>query len=180
LGKILVTYSSWSGATHQIAEAIFKELGKNNLQVDIAASKNVKSISEYQSIILGSPVHAGKMTGDFNKFLKRFYRDLVSKKIAFFVDCFNMIEDNEKNKIETLGWLNKTIGKYSNIQPVSIGLFAGAAVTESEEFNKLNILIKKLIESMKKSMNSDKGKSDFREWDKIQSWTTELVEKHII
>jgi menaquinone-dependent protoporphyrinogen IX oxidase len=177
LDKILVTYSSWSGATHQIAEEIFKQLRKNNPQVYIADSKNVESIGEYQYIILGTPVHAGKMTGEFNKFLKRFYRELVSKKIAFFVDCFNMIEDNEKNRMETLGWLNKAIGKYSDIQPVSIGLFAGATVTESEEFNKLNVLVKKLIESMKKSMNSDKGKSDFREWDKIQSWTTEIAEK---
>jgi menaquinone-dependent protoporphyrinogen IX oxidase len=88
-----------------------------------------------------------------------------------------MIEDNEKNKAETLGWLNKSILKFSEIKPVSLGLFAGAALTDSEEFNKLNVLVKKIIESMKKSMDTDKGKSDFREWEKIHTWSDELVGK---
>lgn len=177
MGKILVAYSTWAGATHQVAEEIVKELNKKNLQVNIAAAKDVKTISEYQAVVLGTSIHAGQMTGDFKKFLKRFYKDLATKKTAFFVVCFNMIEDNDKNRVETLAWLNKTISKFSDIKPVSIGLFAGAAVTESDEFNRLNVLIKKLIESMKKSMDAERGKSDFREWEKIHAWATELIEK---
>ena len=176
MGKVLVAYSTWAGATHQVAEEIVNDLSKKNLQVNIAAAKDVKSIAEYNSVVLGTSIHAGQMTGDFKKFLKRFYNALVTKKTVFFVVCFNMIEDNEKNRVETLGWLNKTISKFPDIKPVSIGLFAGAAVTESEEFNRLNVLIKKLIESMKKSMNTERGKSDFREWEKIHAWTAELVE----
>ena len=102
---------------------------------------------------------------------------LETKKTAFFVVCFNMIEDNEKNQAETLGWLNKSLARFPEIQPVALGLFAGGAVTDSAEFNKLNILVKKLIESMKKSMDTDKGKSDFREWEKIHAWAAELAEK---
>ncbi|MCJ7518899.1 MAG: hypothetical protein MUO42_04425 [Anaerolineaceae bacterium] len=175
--KVLVAYSTWAGATHQVAEEIVKDLGKKNLQVNISTAKDVKSIKEFQTIVLGTSIHAGQMTGDFIKFLKRFHTDLATKKTAFFVVCFNMIEDNEKNRAETLGWLSKAVGKYSEIKPVSIGLFAGAAVTESEEFNKLNILVKKLIQSMKKSMDTERGKSDFREWDKVHVWSAELAEK---
>ena len=56
-------------------------------------------------------------------------------------------------------------------------MFAGAAVTDSEEFNKLNVLVKKLIESMKKSMDTEKGKSDFRDWEMIHAWAAELAGK---
>lgn len=177
MDKILVAYSTWAGATHQVADEIAKDLIKNNFLVDISPAKNVKSLSEYQAIILGTSVHAGQMTGDFNRFLKKFHNELVSKKTGLFVVCFNMIEENEKNRTETLGWLNKSIEKFPEIKPVSFGIFAGAAVTDSEEFNKLNILVKKMIESMKKSMDTERGKSDFRDWGKIHSWTSDLIEK---
>lgn len=177
MDKILVAYSTWAGATHQVADEIGKDLSKNNLQVSVLPAKEVKSVSDYQVIILGTSIHAGQMTGDFNRFLNRFHKELAVKKTSIFVVCLNMIEDNEKNKSETLGWLNKSISKFPEIKPLTLGLFAGAAITDSEEFNKLNILVKKLIESMKKSMDTDKGKSDFREWEKIHAWTAELLGK---
>jgi len=175
--KVLVAYSTWAGATHQVADEIEKELSKNDLQVSVMLAKDVKSISDFHAVILGTSIHAGQMTGDFNRFLNRFNKELVEKNASFFVVCFNMIEDNEKNKVETLSWLNKSLSKFPEIKPVSLGLFAGAALTESEEFNKLNILVKKLIESMKKSMDTEKGKSDFREWEKIHSWAAEVAGK---
>ena len=177
MNKVLVAYSTWAGATHQVADEIGSNLNKNNFQVSILPAKDVKSVSDYQVVILGTSIHAGQTTGDFNRFLNRFRKELASKKTGYFVVCLNMIEDNEKNKAETLGWLNKAILKYPEIKPISLGLFAGAALTDSEEFNKQNILVKKLIESMKTSMDTEKGKSDFREWEKIHTWTAELAEK---
>ena len=177
MDKVLVAYSTWAGATHQVADEIGKELSKNNLQVNILPAKDIRSVSEYQVVILGTSIHGGQTTGDFNRFLSRFHKELSAKKTGYFVVCLNMIEDNEKNQAETMGWLNKSISKYSEIKPVALGLFAGAAVTDSEEYKKLNILVKKMIESMKKSMDSDKGKSDFREWEKIHAWAAELAEK---
>jgi menaquinone-dependent protoporphyrinogen oxidase len=175
--KVLVAYSTWAGTTHQVANEIEKELSKNELQVNVMKAKSVRSVVEYEAVILGTSIHAGQMTGDFNRFLNRFHKDLAVKNSCFFVVCFNMIEDNEKNNMETLGWLNKSLSKYPEIKPVSLGLFAGAALTDSEEFNNLNILVKKLIESMKKSMDTDKGKSDFRELDKIHSWAADVALK---
>jgi len=175
--KVLVAYSTWAGATHQVADEIQKELSKNDLQVCVIPAKEVRSVSDYQAVILGTSIHAGQMTGDFNRFLNRFHNELAEKNTNFFVVCFNMIDDNEKNKVETLGRFNKSLSKFPEIKPVSLGLFAGAAVTDSEEFNKLNILVKKLIESMKKSMDTEKGKSDFLDLDRIHSWAAEVAGK---
>ena len=175
--NVLVAYSSWAGATHQVADEIGKELIKNNLLVSVIPAKDVRSVTDYQAVILGTSIHAGQMTGDFNRFLNKFHKELEVRSTCFFVVCFNMIEDNEKNKKETLGWLNKSLSKFSEIKPVSLGFFAGAALSDSEEFKKLNILVKKLIESMKKSMDTDKGKSDFRDWEKIHSWAADVAEK---
>lgn len=175
--KLLVAYSTWAGSTRQIAETIKNELQNFNIQVTINDARDVTSISDYQCVILGSSIHMGQVSGDFKKFLKRFQKSLLNIPTAFFVVSFNMIEDTEKNRSETMNWLLRATNNYINIKPISIGLFAGAAVTEGDEFSKLNILVKKMIESMKSSMISQHGKSDFREPDKIQQWAKELINK---
>jgi menaquinone-dependent protoporphyrinogen oxidase len=177
MDKVLIAFTTWAGSTHQVSEKIAKDLINENLQITVLPAKEVKSINEYQVVVLGTPIHAGQTTGDFNRFLNKYHNELASKKIAIFVVCFNLIEDNENNRVQTVDWLNKSLGKFPEIKPVTTGLFAGAALTDSAEFNKLNFFVKKIIESMNKSMLSEKGKSDFRDWEKIHAWTDELVEK---
>jgi menaquinone-dependent protoporphyrinogen oxidase len=177
MDKVLIAFTTWAGSTHQVAEEIARDLINENIQITILPAKEVKSINEYSAVILGTPIHAGQTTGDFNKFLRKYHSELSSKKTAFFVVCFNLIEDTESNQIQTISWLNKSTGKFPEIKPVSTGLFAGAAMTDSPEFNKLNFFVKKIIESMNKSMVSEKGKSDFRELEKIHAWTEDLVKK---
>jgi menaquinone-dependent protoporphyrinogen oxidase len=177
MDNILIAYSTWSGTTREVAEEIAKNLEKKNLQVTVLPANQVKSLEGYESVLIGTSVHAGQTTGNFNKFLKKYHDALGAKKVAYFVVCFNMIEDNEENRIETLKWLEKSTGKYPEIKPVSIGLFAGAALIDSPEFIKQNFFVKKIIESMSKSMVTDKGKSDFRDIEKINAWAEELVEK---
>jgi hypothetical protein len=72
-------------------------------------------------------------------------------------------------------WLRRSTDNYKSITPISIGLFAGAALTESEEFKKLNILVRKMIESMKSSMISQRGKSNFQDTEQIKLWVAEFV-----
>jgi menaquinone-dependent protoporphyrinogen oxidase len=177
MDKVLIAFTTWAGSTHQVAEEIARDLINENMQITVLPAKEVESIKDYSIVILGTPIHAGLTTGDFNRFLRKYHNELASKKTAFFVVCFNLIEDTETNRVETINWLIKSTGKYPDLIPVSTGLFAGAAMTESAEFNKLNFFVKKIIESMNKSMVSEKGKSDFREMDKIHAWTDDLVKK---
>ena len=177
MDNVLIAYSTWTGTTRQVAEEIAENIAKKNLPVTILPANQVKSVKAYDSVLIGTSIHAGQMTGNFNNFLKRYHDDLATKKICYFVVCFNMIEDNEDNRLQTLNWLEKSTGKYPDIKPVTIGLFAGAALTDSPEFNKQNFFVKKIIESMSKSMNTEKGKSDFRDFEKIHAWTEELAEK---
>jgi menaquinone-dependent protoporphyrinogen IX oxidase len=86
-----------------------------------------------------------------------------------------MMEDKEENRAETLSWLMKVTDKFPNVQPISIGLFSGAVTTESEEYKKVNFFIKKIIQSMKQKMEEDYGKSDFRDWGKIEEWSNALA-----
>ena len=78
---------------------------------------------------------------------------------------------------ETLAWLGKVIGKYPKFKPLSIGLFGGAMLTNGDDFNKLNLLIRKTITAMNKKMVDEHGISDFRDWEFIHSWTEDLIKK---
>jgi menaquinone-dependent protoporphyrinogen oxidase len=173
--KILVAYSTWAGSTRQIAEIIKNELMSYDFQITIQNIKDITSVANYQYLILGSSIHFERVTVDFRKFLSRFEKPISKIPTAFFVVSFNMIEDTEKTRLETMKWLRRSTDNYKSITPISIGLFAGAALTESEEFKKLNILVRKMIESMKSSMISQRGKSNFQDTEQIKLWVAEFV-----
>lgn len=173
--KLLVAYATWTGATREVAEKIGDSLKLNGLEVEVRPAKEVKQVNGFDAVVLGTSIHASQSVGAFQKFLTNFSQELTTLPVAFFVVCANMMEDKEENREETLSWLKKVTDKYPNVQPISIGLFGGAVITESVEYTKVNFFIKRVIQSMKQKMEEDYGRSDFRDWEKIENWSTSLA-----
>lgn len=175
--KVLIAYATWTGVSKSIAEEISKVLNEKGITSDLLPAKEVTSIDEYELIVLGTSIHAFNPGKAFKKFLRKYQSNLTKKQTAFFVVCANMMEDNEENREETLAWLEKTTGKYPDIQPISIGFFGGAVVDDSDEYKKQFIVVRKIINAMKEKMVEDYGKSDFRDWSKVREWTLDLVKQ---
>jgi menaquinone-dependent protoporphyrinogen IX oxidase len=175
--NILVAYATWAGTTRGVADAIAKDLTDKNTTAEVSRADRVKDINMYDAVVLGTSIHAGRTVGDFNQFLRRFHESLKIKKLAYFVVCANMFTDNEQNRAETLGWLNKTLVGLEDIKPVDIGLFAGGVITEGEDYQRLNFIVKAIIGSMKESIIKQYNKSDLRNWDKISQWAKDLKKK---
>jgi menaquinone-dependent protoporphyrinogen IX oxidase len=176
--KILVAYATWAGTTRGVADFIAKELTDKNTMAEVQRAGRVTDISAYDVVVLGTAIHAGKTVGDFSKFLRRFHEPLKSKKLAYFVVCANMFTGNEQNRVETLGWLNKALVGLEDLKPVDIGLFAGGVITEGEDYQRLNFIVKAIIGSMKESIIKQYNKSDLRDWNKISQWGKELKKKY--
>jgi len=158
----------------EIAEEIAKVIS-NTVQVDFLPCGQVKKVDDYDAIIAGTSVHASQTVGSFRKFLHSNYSVIQNKPTAIFAVCANMIEDTQENRVETMGWLEKTLSKFPEIKPALIGLFGGAFITERAEYQKLFFLIRKIINAMKIKMIEDYGKSDFRNWEIIRAWAEEVI-----
>ncbi len=86
-GKTLVAYESKSGATEESARKIADVLrSKFQLEVDLVdlSVQNISDCSQYQNIVVGGGVRAGKVYG---KALKCLENDFTNKKVAFFVSA---------------------------------------------------------------------------------------------
>jgi len=56
-------------------------------------------------------------------------------------------------------------------------LFSGATLTNGNDFNKLNPIIRKMVTAMNKKLIDKLGKSDFRDWESINTWAEGLIKQ---
>ena len=107
MGKTLVMYYSEKGTTKRYAEWIAKELNGNLYNI-----KNVKSnmLSDYDVIILGSPMLAGAPKGTIKGlsiFTKNY--DLIKDKKIVFYSCGLFDVGNEEVRSEIRGYIEKAV-----------------------------------------------------------------------
>jgi menaquinone-dependent protoporphyrinogen oxidase len=174
--NFLVTYATWTGATRGVADCIAENVRKKSIIVDVKPINDVTSLAEYDCLVIGTSIHASQPVKGLINFLKKHSIEIQNKSHAFFVVCANMNEDTEANRAETAGWLKKTLDKIGQFNPISTGLFAGAVLTDSEEYGQQNIFVKKIIQAMHGKFIEDFGKTDFRDWDAISIWALELID----
>ena len=85
--KVLIVYGTRYGATESTSEEIAKVLQGEGIEVKVVNAKKerVKDISAYDLVIVGSGMQMAKWTGAAENFLKKFQKELSSKKVAIFV-----------------------------------------------------------------------------------------------
>jgi menaquinone-dependent protoporphyrinogen oxidase len=82
--RTLVAYASRHGSTAEIAQAIAATLAERGLQAEARPARDVREISGYDLVIVGSAVYMNKWQGDAVDFLKRFERPLATLPVWLF------------------------------------------------------------------------------------------------
>ena len=124
--KTLIAYETKSGATEESAQKILQVLhSKYQLDVDIVDLKEQKNpdISTYSNVVVGGGVRAGKV---YDKALKFLERDLNGKKVAFYISSGDA-GTPEKYAAAKAKFLEGTLAKYPNVNPVATEAFGGHA-----------------------------------------------------
>lgn len=163
--KLLVTYASKYGATREIAEKIVNVLQQSGLQADLAPVKEVRELSEYQAVILGSAVYVGKWQKDAAEFLQKNENTLAQLPVWLFSSG----PTGEGDPAELLeGWrLPVELQPITErIRPRDIAVFGGYINPD-----KVNFIEKTAVKNIVK-----KPFGDFRDWDRIIGWADTVAE----
>jgi menaquinone-dependent protoporphyrinogen oxidase len=181
--KALIVYGTRYGAAASTSQEIAKILRQEGLDVQMVNAKEekVKNIAEYDLVIVGSGILFHKWTSEPEKLLKKFQKELTTKKLALFVCCGSASQALNEDKPDIAEkarkrYLEEKAAKY-NLQPVALGLFGGVYNYNKEPWyaKKAMEMDRPRIEAAYKEIQP--GIYDTRDWNAIRSWAKELAQK---
>ncbi len=89
--KTAIIYASSHGTTEKIAKEIQKQMSDNTSIFNLKTSKKIDP-DEFDQIIIGGSIHAGRMKSRVKEFCKKNLETLLQKRIGLF-----MVGMNEKD-----------------------------------------------------------------------------------
>lgn len=183
--RALIVYGTRYGATEMTSKEIADVFRQEGLDVKVINLKGekVKDVSEYELVVVGSGIQIHKWTGEPEKFLKKFQKELAKKKVALFVCCGSTQPlDDKVDKAQSMEnarkkYLEEKAAKYK-LQPIALGLFGGVY-----NFNKVSWLFGKFMQAIKPQLEAagvpqtEPGLYDTRDLNAIRNWAKELAQK---
>lgn len=181
--RALIVYGTRYGATADTSEVIADVLRQKGLEVKVVNAKKekIRNVGEFELVIVGSGIRMGKWTKEPEKFLEKLQKELVKKKVAFFVCCGSSNPLSEEEKTEVMEdakrkYLEDKAAKY-NISPIALGFFGGIY-----DFNKMSWVLRKTMSGIKPQLEeagfkeARSGVYDLRNLDLIRGWAKEVAE----
>ena len=164
--KILVTYTSRTGWTIGVAEAIGKTLAESGAQVDVLPMRDVKDLSAYDAVVAGSGINGAAWRPEAMQWVRDHQSELKRKPFAAFLVCMTLAM---KNGEQYRGHVEKWLDPISALaRPVSKGLFAGGLdISKVPTFkDRLGFRMSVLFGVWKEG--------DHRDWNAIRTWALQL------
>ncbi len=168
--RILITYDTKHGATATVAKMIFDTIcatASGAASVDLVFVENLDpaAIESYDAVIIGSPIYMGKWLRGITRLLRGHHAALAKVNSAFFITCTYIKEDGNVPPLDDIVkmYMDPVLSKYSDIEPVSLGVLAGEF-----EFSELYFFEWFLM----KISGFEEG--DFIDKAKVDAWATEV------
>jgi menaquinone-dependent protoporphyrinogen oxidase len=81
---ILVAYGSKRGGTGGLAHMVADALREEGFSVEVAPARTVKSVQEYEAVIVGGALYAARWHRDARRLVRRSVHDLRRRPVYFF------------------------------------------------------------------------------------------------
>lgn len=163
--RILVAYASMTGSTAGVAEAIGKTLQEQGMEVVVSRVEDVKDITPYRAVVLGSAIQDRQWLPQAMQFVQAHRTELSSKPFATFAVCMTMAMKGGKYRSAVVDWLQPV---RALVSPVSEGFFAG--ILDISKVPKWSDRIKFRL-SVLFGVWSE---GDHRDWNAIREWANGL------
>ena len=145
--KVLVAYASHCGSTAGVAESIGKVLCDGGATVDIRQAENVKDLTSYQAVVVGSAIHSSKWLPEAIEFIKTNKNVLSQMPVAYFLTCLTLYKSNEATRRIARSYQDPVLDAVPQVQPVDIGLFAGVL-----DYSRLSFMVRMVMKSKMKTI----------------------------
>jgi len=162
--KVLVGYATRYGSTKEVAETIACFVRESGFEVDVCQVRDIKTLTDYNAVILGAPLFMFHWHKDILRFLSKHQRILLNLQVAIFALGPTHDPYDEQEWRDSWSQLNKELEKYSWLKPVEIEMFGG-----KYDPTKLKFPLKMMAGSV--------PASDIRDEEAIQAWANKLVVK---
>jgi menaquinone-dependent protoporphyrinogen oxidase len=179
MSKALIVYGTRYGAAASTSLEIAALLRLEGLEVKVVNAKEEKinSTAEYDLFIVGSGIQIHRWTSEPEDFLKKYQKQLATKKVALFVCCGSATDKSKPGAAEQAKrkYLEEKAAKY-NLHPAALGLFGGVY-----NYNKTPWYAKKGMELDRPRVaaafkETEPGVYDTRDLNAIRTWAKELAQ----
>ncbi len=188
--KVLVAYTTNSSSTEDVANFIAEELGKNGDQVTISRLEEIRSINDFDAVIVGAPMILG-WHRSARKFIKKHQSALSRIPVAYFCTAMSLtvpashsdtttpvyIDASLAKSPKTEGHLNykerytlatnylkPILASAPKVKPVSVGFFGG----------RLDLYKLKLLQMLFVMVIIGAQPGDLRNYPAIREWAAGL------
>jgi menaquinone-dependent protoporphyrinogen oxidase len=160
--KILITYSSRHGATEEIASAITKTISQSFPDTEISDVSEVKDISDYDAVVLGSAVYAGSWRKPAMQFAQKNMVEL--KRLPLWTFSSGPLGEAKESRNEPIG--PNVIKLMEELQPIEHKVFPGKLDKAA-----LNFAEKGIVKVVKAPYG------DYRDFKEIEKWAKSITKR---
>lgn len=157
--RILVTVASKHGATAEMADRIGNVLTAAGIETDVRAPDDVVGVAQYDAVVLGSGVYAGRWLGSAKKLAER--ESTAFRAVPVWLFSSGPVGDPAKPAGEPVDvdLVRKLTGASDH------RIFPGKLDRQELGFGERAIVL---------AVHAAEG--DFRPWDDVEDWAREIAE----
>jgi menaquinone-dependent protoporphyrinogen oxidase len=158
---VLVAYASKRGSTAEIAETVAATLRREGLGVCLERCDQVRSLENYDAVVLGSAVYMKRWRGDARDFLKKHKKALRQK--PFWVFSSGPVGDPAADNPD---WVEppKLAEKVEDLGGRGHAVFGGCLPAEPHGF-----MERAMVEGVPREYH------DRRDWGEIRGWAKQVA-----